>query len=62
MKRIVVSILIAMMVFGAVFGAAAAISLGGVDRLLGDSSITSITTGVTPSCTMVGITCTVVAP
>ena len=39
MKRIAVGIIVAMMVFGAVYGAAATLGVGGVDRLLGDSEV-----------------------
>ena len=66
MKRTVaVVLLVAMLlavVAGAGYAAAAAISIGGVDKLLGDSSDTTITVNPTPTlstCTMVGINCTV---
>ena len=41
MKRIVASALITAMVLGAVYGAAASISLGGVDQLEGGSMLVS---------------------
>lgn len=48
MKRIAAAIIITMMVLGAVYGAAAAISTSGVDRLAGGSVLVSdIEAGVT---------------
>lgn len=51
LKRIVASVLITMMVLGAVYGAAAAISTSGVDKLLGDSEV--INNLACPICTTV---------
>ncbi len=49
MKRIVASILITALIMGAVYGAAAAISTSGVDKLLGDSEV--INSLACPICT-----------
>ena len=41
MKRILVGIVVAMMALGAIYGAAAVLGVGGVDRLSGDSQFVS---------------------
>ena len=59
MKRIVASILIAAVVLGAVFGAATAIGLGGVDRLDGGSvGVTNLACGPGSGLISGGVTCT----
>ena len=59
MKKIAVAVIITVMVLGAVYGSAAAISIGGVDKLKGDSSETVFTdtTGIgkVDTCTMADI-------
>lgn len=60
MKKVVVSILITALalgaIYGAVYGGAAATTVGGVDKLKGESAATSIATS---TCTMTDINCTV---
>ena len=59
MKRIVASILIAAVVLGAVYGAAAAIGLTGVDRLDGGGvEVTNLACGTGSGLISGSVTCT----